>query len=136
MDVAASRRATVTVLTKNLVMMIALDLLGVLIAVPLARRRVPPNPLYGFRTPTTLRDEFVWYEANAYFGRGLLWACGIGAAAMLVLFATGNPADPFFPVKSVATIVLPLLVVTIATQRFARSVRRDEIRHRAERLNR
>lgn len=120
-------------LTKNLVMMMALDFLGVLIAVPLARRRVPPNPLYGFRTPTTLRDEFVWYEVNAYFGRGLLWACAIAAIAMLLLFATGNPADPFFPVKSVATLVLPLLAVTIASQRFARSVRRT--RSRAGPLN-
>jgi uncharacterized membrane protein len=31
-------------------------------------RRVPPNPLYGFRVPSTLKDPVLWYAANRYAG--------------------------------------------------------------------
>lgn len=42
------------------------------LAVPLMRRRVPPNPFYGLRVPPTFADTRVWYEANAKSGRDLL----------------------------------------------------------------
>jgi uncharacterized membrane protein len=31
-------------------------------------RWVPPNPLYGFRVPSTLRDPVVWYAVNRHAG--------------------------------------------------------------------
>ena len=40
--------------------------------VPLMRRRVPPNPWYGVRFPSTLADERVWYAVNERSGRDLL----------------------------------------------------------------
>ena len=42
------------------------------LAIPLIRRRVKPNSLYGLRTSDTFADEWVWYEANAASGRDLL----------------------------------------------------------------
>ena len=42
------------------------------LGVPLVRRRVKPNALYGLRTAATLADEAVWYEANAAAGRDLV----------------------------------------------------------------
>ena len=53
---------------------------------PLMARRVPLNYWYGFRLPKTLRDPFVWYEANHIAGRDLILA---GLAVLLaVLFTT------------------------------------------------
>lgn len=43
-----------------------------LLALPLMRRRVPPNVFYGLRVPATFRDRSVWYDANAASGRDLL----------------------------------------------------------------
>ncbi len=57
------------------------------IAVPLMRRRVPPNGVYGMRVPATFKDEQVWYDANAACGRDL-FAFG----ALLVLLAFAPPA--------------------------------------------
>ncbi len=54
---------------KTLIIILSCDLLFILIAIPLILRRVPPNPVYGFRTRTTLTDNYNWYETNAYFGR-------------------------------------------------------------------
>src|SRR5437762_10983648 len=59
------------------------------LAVPLMRRRIKPNGLYGLRVPATFADEWVWYEANARSGRDLLV---LGAAELaLALFL------PLFP---------------------------------------
>jgi len=66
--------------------------LFVALAVPLIRRRVPPNHWYGLRIPATFADERVWYEANARAGRELL-ALGVGAMALgVVLYLVPMPS--------------------------------------------
>ena len=50
----------------------AVSLLFIGLGVPLALRRVRPNRWYGLRTPATLADEWVWYEANAISGRNVI----------------------------------------------------------------
>ena len=47
---------------------VATGLLLAGLSIPLIRRRVKPNRFYGFRTPQTLSDERIWYDANAYAG--------------------------------------------------------------------
>lgn len=56
------------------------------LAIPLIRRRVKPNPWYGFRTAKTMSSEAIWYEANAYAGRWLLWVGIVFVAAAIGLF--------------------------------------------------
>jgi uncharacterized membrane protein len=46
-------------------------LLLVALSVPMMLRRVPPNDFYGLRVPATIRDERVWYDANAASGRDM-----------------------------------------------------------------
>lgn len=48
---------------------VGVGVLFVLLGIPLAKRRVPPNRWYGFRTPKTLSDPHIWYEANEYAGK-------------------------------------------------------------------
>lgn len=43
-----------------------------LLALPMIRRKVPPNGLYGLRVSATLNNETVWYEANAVAGSDLM----------------------------------------------------------------
>ena len=54
------------------VLFVAVGLLFVALALPLIRRRVKPNRLYGLRVPATFADEQVWYDANASTGRDLV----------------------------------------------------------------
>lgn len=54
------------------------------LAIPLIRRRVPPNDIYGLRVPATMADEWVWYEANARSGWDLLI---LGSLLLAVTFA-------------------------------------------------
>lgn len=51
------------------------------LAVPLAIGMVPPNGLYGFRTPKTLSSPDIWYPANRFAG----WLM-IVAGAMTLCF--------------------------------------------------
>ena len=53
-------------------------------AIPLLRRRVPPNGHFGFRVPATIADEWVWYETNVWSGRGLI-ALGLLVAALALV---------------------------------------------------
>ena len=53
---AATRHILMTVL---ILLFGALSLGMIVIAIPLAQRRVKPNPWYGFRTPTTLSCRIV-----------------------------------------------------------------------------
>jgi uncharacterized membrane protein len=43
-------------------------------------RDIPPNPLFGVRTPTTLRSPAAWRRANDVGGKGFIYA---GVATML-----------------------------------------------------
>lgn len=52
-----------------------------LLAIPLVRRRVAPNWLFGLRVRATLADESVWYDANERSGR-VLFALGVGTVAI------------------------------------------------------
>jgi uncharacterized membrane protein len=80
------------------------------LAVPLIRRRVPPNAFYGLRIPETLADDEVWYEANARSGRDLLRA-GLGIAlgsGLLALVPWSEPA-----IYALVVTVLLLVVVIV-----------------------
>ena len=55
-----------------------------LVSIPLILRRVPPNSLYGFRTPRTLADRNLWFRVNHFAGWALLIA-SMGSAALILL---------------------------------------------------
>jgi uncharacterized membrane protein len=111
-----------SVFDKGFFTILGLSLVLILVAIPLALRKVRPNVVYGYRTRATLGDEDVWYEANAYFGRRLIVASLCGAAAAWALHVLKPlPPDVFLPV-SMAVLVAPTLVAGLATARFVRAL--------------
>jgi uncharacterized membrane protein len=69
-----------------LILYVVIGLLMVVLAVPLIKRKVKPNWLYGFRVPQTLSDPEVWYAVNAHFGRRLLVTGMATTLAALLLY--------------------------------------------------
>ena len=100
----------------SFITVIGLQILLAIVALPLALRLIPRNWVYGFRTRATLADEAVWYDVNAYFGRGLLLASviGLGLVAPLYLLHVLPPVL-FFPVALLLTVVpsIPVMALTV-----------------------
>jgi len=88
--------------------------------------------IYGFRTRATLSTDFLWYEANAHFGRALLVADFFSAVAVLILYTAGLSPGHFIN-ASVAVLVAPLLLAVFATYRHIRSLPADDRGHRGGR---
>jgi hypothetical protein len=107
---------------KGLVTVLVIDFVFVVLSIPLILRKVPRNIVYGFRTCATLSDDFVWYETNAYFGRGLVVSSFVSAAVVFVLFEVPGVSQRFFFVSTIGALVVPPLVATLLTLRFARSL--------------
>ena len=107
---------------KGLITILACAALFAGLAVPLILRKVPRNSAYGFRTRKTLGDDAIWYEANAHFGRGLLAASLVTAAAMAVLYRLPGLPPGLFMKASVAILVVPVLAAALLTARFVRTL--------------
>src|SRR3954465_13437759 len=54
-----------------MIMFLFMGLLFTALSLPLMLKKVPPNNWYGFRTPKTLSDEKIWYEANRISAQGM-----------------------------------------------------------------
>ena len=99
-------------------MFVLTGMLIVGISIPLLRRRVKPNALYGLRVPATLADEWVWYEANARSARDLI---GVGIAqiglALVLLLVPGFSADAYALINASALVVGVLIAAVIGWRR-------------------
>lgn len=112
-------------LFKGLVTILACDLLFVIIAIPLILRKVPRNIVYGFRTRATLENDFVWYKANAYFGRGLFLSSFVSALLIVFLYFFNFLSPQNYLKASIAVLVAPPMVATLLTLRYIKSIARS-----------
>lgn len=79
-----------------LIMYVGFGLLLVGLAIPLLLDKVPPNPWYGFRVPSTLADETLWYKVNRYAARWLLLSGIVTTAGAIALyFVPGLTVDQY-----------------------------------------
>jgi hypothetical protein len=109
-------------LFKGLVTILACDFLFVILALPLILRKVPRNIVYGFRIRATMEAYFVWFEANAHFGRGLLLSSIFSAVAMVVLYFSNLLSLEIFRKASLVVLVVPPIVPVLLTFRYIKSI--------------
>lgn len=95
-------------------------LIGAL-SVPLMLKRIPPNPIYGFRTARTMSSEEVWYPANRFCGRQLLFAAVIQAVVniSILLIAPDLPAETAAAIGT-ATLLITLIGATVRSLLYLR----------------
>ncbi len=98
-------------------------LLLILISIPLILRKIPPNPIYGFRIRWTLEDPELWYAVNAYSAK---WLVFVGLSA--ILGATGLALIPGIPLDLYAFGNLGIFVIsfTLALLQAVRFLRRQD----------
>lgn len=68
-----------------LVLYIFVGLLFIGLSLPMIMRKVPPNPIYGFRVAKTMNNPDIWYKANEYSGWTMLWAGVVTVIGAFVL---------------------------------------------------
>ena len=73
-------------MTTLLAMYVVFGLLLAGLSVPLLLDKVPPYGWYGFRVPSTLYNEQLWYKVNRYMARWMLLSGIITAAGAVALF--------------------------------------------------
>jgi uncharacterized membrane protein len=112
----------VSVYEKGLVTILACNAFFVLVSLPLVFRKVPRNGFYGYRTRATLGSDFVWYEANAYFGRWFLIASAITCIAAVLLYRAAALEPGTYLRASIAVLVAPALVAALLTSRYVRTL--------------
>ncbi|HEX7615961.1 MAG TPA: SdpI family protein [Thermoanaerobaculia bacterium] len=117
-----------SVYEKGLVTILACNALFVLVSLPLVFRKVPRNAFYGYRTRATLGDAFVWYEANAFFGRWFLVASVVTCIAAGFLYRSGALEPGTYLKVSVGLLVAPVLVAALLTSRYIRALAEQNAR--------
>ena len=85
-------------------------LLFVAIALPLLRRIIKPNPIYGFRVAATFANEWVWYEANAASGRDFVI---LGVLQVAVALGARGASENVYVAVNVAFMLVGVLVVAV-----------------------
>lgn len=100
---------------------IVLGILTIILALPLITRKIKPNWLYGFRTPTTLANADLWYDINAYFGR---WLLGVGVvfliASIVLAQVPGISVDAYAIGATVIIVGGLALGIALSFQRISR----------------
>lgn len=86
----------------------ALGPILIVVSLPLVLRLVPPNRIYGFRIPSTLRNRSVWYDANARSG----WH-SIVVGLLMVALELVLPLSLRNSVLSAVAVVGLLIVITV-----------------------
>jgi hypothetical protein len=77
-------------------MYVGFGLLLVGLSIPLLLDKVPPNPWYGFRVPSTLANATLWYKVNRHTARWLLLAGVLTTTGAVVLyFVPGLSVDSY-----------------------------------------
>jgi uncharacterized membrane protein len=84
------------------------------VGVPFLRGWVPRNRLAGFRTPKTLSNNRVWYEANRVAGRDLMIA-GVVVMATAVVSALLSQQIPGLTLEKINKLVCvsAMLIATL-----------------------
>ena len=112
-----------SVFDKSLVTILAANALFALLSIPLVLGKVPPNPVYGYRTRATLGDGALWYGANAFFGRRLLLGSILAATVAVPLFRSQWLAAEACVPATVVLLLAPVAVAGFLTSRFVRTSR-------------
>ena len=85
-------------------------------SIPLMLNVVPPNPIYGFRTPRTLANRDLWFRANRFAGCALF----IASAASAGVFAVRPEYASGRSLAGLAVFLAPLGAAVAASVAYAR----------------
>ena len=92
----------------------------ILLAIPLVRRSVKPNQLYGVRFKASYASEEAWYDINQYGGQRLiLWSIPLVAIGIATLFLPLG--SNIWAILLIACAPLIVIIPAVESWRYAKS---------------
>lgn len=93
------------------------SVLLIILSIPMILGKIRPNVWYGFRTRKTLSDERIWYAANQYAGKTLLFAGIVMIVGSMILYwiASSLEYEPITGDDLLLVLGLMMLCIPIAT---------------------
>ena len=104
---------------------IACGIVLVLISIPLVKKKVPMNRLYGFRISKAFASQDNWYKINRYGGRQLIqWSVLLLIIGIMYFIFPVNASrhQAFNTVLGVAPIVICTAIPILKTLLYAREM--------------
>ena len=92
-----------------------ISVMMIVVSIPMAMKKVPPNWIYGFRTPKTMSSPEIWYASNQKAGINMIVAGAMALAIWGVMraFAGGRTASlaglPVVMVLLFASVIVSLV---------------------------
>ena len=111
-------------MTTLLALYVVSGLVLILISIPLALEKVPPNPVYGFRFSPALDDPKIWYATNKHSAKRLMCA---GASAVIVavgLYFVPSITIDVYALSCLAVFAIVLVVGLVQSVSYMRALGR------------
>jgi hypothetical protein len=87
--------------------------------IPLWLRKVPPNPLYGYRTEYSMSSPDVWFRVNETLGLVLTFSGGAALATCLFLYFQIGPNQQWYRISTYCSIAASVISL-VSTAIFAK----------------
>jgi uncharacterized membrane protein len=94
-----------------------------IVSIPLILKVVPRNSLYGFRTPSTLSSDEVWFRANHFAGWALFIAAVVSTALLVTVPGSARPNTGYDALLFSG----PIVVALIASFIYLRHINRGRV---------
>jgi len=108
--------------TTLLVFYCAAGVLLLVLSIPLLLKKIPPNPIYGFRVSQTLENPEIWYAVNQYAARWLaLSGASIAIAAVGLYFFPSITVDGY-ALACLAVFAVVFITGLVQSVRYLRSI--------------
>jgi uncharacterized membrane protein len=116
-------------MTTLLVLYAGSGLLLVLVSLPLLWGKVPPNPLYGFRVRATLENPAIWYPANKFAAKCLIWTGVVVAGAALILYTIPGLSLNWYALACLSLFMIALAFTLVQCFRHLKTLTRSGSKH-------
>jgi hypothetical protein len=97
-------------------------LLLALLSIPLMRRKIPPNGLYGFRIEKTINNPELWYLVNQFSAKRMFWTAIAFVAAALGLYLLPGIGLDDYAMGCLGVFIIGLIITIVQTVNYLRSL--------------
>ena len=109
-------------MTTLLILYLASGVLLMLLSLPLLWGKIPPNGLYGFRVRATLENPSIWYPANKFAAKRLLWSGAVFVAAAVVLYFIPGISVDVYSLGCLFVFAVSFVIGLVQSVRYVRAL--------------